>query len=234
MRSKFTQAQQEIDRIREDKHLRDVEHRLAALFHRIYGETWRDAMLLDRNECTEEAAREMFELIDTGSLGCIQGDEAECLVLFFAGRTLSFSEVVAAVAEMARGSHGEVGFESFWAWWSAHKLRIQQANMLEDDLLTSDKNVHRQRQLTFIPSSRTADGKVVRGLRAVFDEYDVDGSGRIDMSELTDITTRMRGATIAPEEIHELLQDIDKNNDGESSTFSRVFACVGWLCPTSN
>lgn len=191
-------------------------------------------MLLDRNECTEEAARGMFELIDTGSLGCIQGNEAECLVLFFAGRTLSFSEVTAAVAAMASGSHGVVSFESFWAWWSAHKLQKEQSNALADDLHTSDKHVHRQRQLTFIPSSRTADGKVVRSLRAVFDEYDVDGSGRIDMSELTDIATRMRGATITPEEIHELLQDIDKNNDGESSTCSRVFACVGLFCPTSN
>ena len=186
---------------------------------------------LSRRE--EDAIRAAFDEADEDGSGELDVEEIGEMLRKM-GRVLSQRELEGAMAEMDLDGSGDVDFPEFRAWYLDQKLGTN----AKFAAMVSEKNrtrfnadglppkwrgpkwvAERAAAVEMAELAEKDDGGAQGGvegrrLKALFAEFDLDGSGELDREEIAALTEKM-GTRFNDEELDEAMQDMDADGSGE-------------------
>ena len=141
--------------------------------------------------CTGELMdelREAFDRFDIDGSGFIEVAELDAL-LSALGLDSGREEVVVALVRLESKDPSRISRDELEAWWSGPAAALRQPKL---------------------------DPELDENLRALFDRFDADGNGTIDVPELATLLDAA-GLVVTPERIYAAIQSVDADESGALS-----------------
>lgn len=141
----------------------------------------------DESDTLRAEAERHFEDIDEDGSGFLDHNEIKRLA-YMLGQELGDHEVAEAMTEMDRTGAGEVGFEDYYAWFTAQKEAAQdgeggKSSGVMGGLFARKKKETRKKGRSLVSKAMRTE-KDSATARQAFDAVDADGNGALDASEI--------------------------------------------------
>lgn len=167
-------------------------------------ETVRDFSLTKQLKCefSEKELKyfkKMFDMFDTDHSGAIGFFEMKSLTKHL-GVEVSDEDLRRSMDALDENGNGDLEFEEFLHW-------LSEASVQKDQFAVLKSRIRAQ-------GTRPLTNEQIAQLHEVFEHFDADHSGSIDVQELGAVFEAM-GQTLSPEELKSLMSQVDDDGSGE-------------------